>query len=105
MRESTQQAVAAEICKINENPQVEAKADAEREVGTIELTPTWGEIGLLFWRLALSGEEAAIREMRGEFAKAFAGMEVLSKIMRTLTPEQRAVFDAVWKVEQAKVLR
>ena len=43
--------------------------------------------------------------MRGEFAKAFAGMEVLSKIMSTLTPEQRAVFDAVWKVEQAKVLR
>ena len=43
--------------------------------------------------------------MRGEFAKAFAGMEVLSKIMGTLTPEQRAVFDAVWKVEQAKVLR
>ena len=74
-------------------------------VDTIDMTPTWGEIGLLFWRLALSGEQAAIREMRGEFAKAFAGMEVLSKIMSTLTPEQRAVFDAVWKVEQAKVLR
>ena len=117
MPQRTQQAVAAadEVeAKADAESQARAEADAAfeeeqresvREVGTIELTPTWGEIGLLFWRLALSGEEAAIREMRGEFAKAFAGMEVLSKIMSTLTPEQREVFDAVWKVEQAKVLR
>lgn len=102
MPEGTQKAVAAadEVeAKADAESQARAEADAAfeeeqresvREVGTIELTPTWGEIGLLFWRLALS---------------AFAGMEVLSKIMSTLTPEQRAVFDAVWKVEQAKVLR
>lgn len=74
-------------------------------VGVLDVTPTWGEIGLLFWRLAMSGERAAVQEMRGEVARAFAGMEVLSKLMSTLTPEQKAVFDKVWQAEQAKVLR
>ena len=77
----------------------------ESTVPAIDVTPTWGEIGLLFWRLAMSGERAAVQEMRGEVARAFAGMEVLSRIKSTLTPEQKAVFDEVWKVEQAKVLR
>ena len=83
------------------------KADAgvDQKIGAIDVTPTWGEIGLLFWRLAMSGERAAVQEMRGEVARAFAGMEVLSRLLSTLTPEQRAVFDEVWEAEQAKVLR
>lgn len=83
------------------------KADAgnAHEVGTINMAPTWGEVGLLFWRLALSGEIAAVEQMRSEIARAFAGMEVLSRLMSTLTPEQRAVFDEVWQAEQAKMLR
>ena len=83
------------------------KADAgvAQKIGAIDVTPTWGEIGLLFWRLALSGEREAMLEMRHEFARAFAGMEVLSRLLSTLTPEQRAVFDEVWEAEQAKVLR
>lgn len=80
-------------------------AVAAQKIGTIDMTPTWGEVGLLFWRLAQSGEREAVKQMRGEVAKAFAGMEVLSRLMSTLTPEQRAVFDEVWQVEQAKVLR
>lgn len=75
------------------------------EVGAINIAPTWGEVGLLFWRLAMSGERAAVEQMRSEVARAFAGMEVLSRLKSTLTPEQRAVFDEVWQVEQAKVLR
>lgn len=34
-------------------------------------TPTWGEVGLLFWRLALSGEIAAVEQMRSERRKRF----------------------------------
>jgi hypothetical protein len=86
---------------LNEN----ADAGAAQKIGTIDLTPTWGEVGLLFWRLALSGEIAAVEQMRSEIARAFAGMEVLSRLMSTLTPEQRAVFDEVWQAEQAKMLR
>ena len=37
---------------------------------TIDLTPTWGEIGLLYVRLAESGETKALTEMRGEHARA-----------------------------------
>lgn len=83
------------------------KADVgvTQKIGAIDVTPTWGEIGLLFWRLAMSGERGAVEEMRGEVARAFAGMEVLSRIKSTLTPEQRAVFDEVWEAEKAKVLR
>ena len=49
------------------------KADAgvAQKIGAIDVTPTWGEIGLLFWRLAMSGERAAVQEMRGEVARAF----------------------------------
>lgn len=72
MRKSTQQAVAAEICKINESPQVEAKADAEREVGTIELTPTWGEKGVAMTeqseyttRATYLGDRYGCRVLRG----------------------------------------
>ena len=83
----------------------ELEAGNVLEVGTIDMTPTWGEVGLLFWRLALSGEREAVLKMRHEFARAFAGMEVLSRLLSTLTPEQRAVFDEVWEAEQAKVLR
>lgn len=86
---------------LNEN----ADAGAAQKIGAIDLTPTWGEVGLLFWRLALSGEIAAVEQMRSEIARAFAGMEVLSRLMSTLTPEQRAVFDEVWQAEQAKMLR
>ena len=83
------------------------KADAgnAHEVGAINMAPTWGEVGLLFWRLGRSGEIAAVEQMRSEIARAFAGMEVLSRLMSTLTPEQRAVFDEVWQAEQAKMLR
>lgn len=71
-------------------------------VGRIDMTPTWGEIGLLLWRLARSNEQDALKAARSEFMRAFAGMEVLSKIAHTFTPEQRAVYDRVMAEEKAK---
>lgn len=56
---------------------------------TIDLTPTWGEIGLLYTRLAESGETKAITGMRGEVARAFAASQALTAIMGDLPDELR----------------
>lgn len=56
---------------------------------TIDLTPTWGEIGLLYVRLAESGETKALTEMRGEVARAFAASQALTAIMGDLPAELR----------------
>lgn len=62
--------------------------------GSINMAPTWGEIGLLFMRLALSKETAAIKEMRSEVARAMAAAEALSVIRDTLTEEQTKIVSA-----------
>ena len=36
---------------------------------TIDMTPTWGEIGLLTWRLIVSQEIPALRAYRSEIAR------------------------------------
>lgn len=56
---------------------------------TIDLTPTWGEIGVLYTRLAESGERNAARELRGEVAKAFAFAEAFKVILAALPAELR----------------
>src|SRR3546814_15249991 len=56
---------------------------------TIDLTPTWGEIGLLYVRLAESGETKALTEMRGGVARAFAASQALTAIMGDLPAELR----------------
>lgn len=58
---------------------------------TIDMTPTWGEIGALYARLAESQEVKVIRGMRSEMARAFAAAQALQAIKATLTEEQRAV--------------
>ncbi len=95
MTKDTQQAVAAD----------EVESGEVQQVGAIDLTPTWGEVGLLFWRLAQSGERKAMDEMRSDFAKAWAALEVVKQLLPTLTPEQREVFDRLWEAERKKVQR
>ena len=55
----------------------------------IDLTPTWGEAGNIIWRFAVSNEQAALKYMHNEFARAFAMAEVLAKIHTSLTEEQK----------------
>lgn len=71
----------------------------------IDCTPTWGSIGLLMMRLALSNETKALREGASEFAKAFAMAEALSSIYGELTDEQRARVDATIRLETAQAMR
>lgn len=69
-------------------------------VGAIDMTPTWGECGLMFWRLARSGEMKACEAMKEDMQRAWAGMEVLRRL--DLTPEQQATYHRVMAEELAK---
>jgi len=51
---------------------------------TIDITPTWGEWANLYRRLAESGEANAIRELRQDFARAFAAAQALQTIQSQL---------------------
>lgn len=57
---------------------------------SIDLTPTWGEIGNLYRRLAETGEVAAITRMASEFAKAMAAAQALTDLLPSLTDDQTA---------------
>ena len=56
---------------------------------TIDLTPTWGEVGNIIWRFATSNEQAALKHSHSEFARAFSMAEVFSRVYATLTEEQK----------------
>ena len=58
---------------------------------TIDMTPSWGEVGLLVKRLAFSAEEQALRHIWPEAAKAFAYAQALSNLMEGLSEVQRAI--------------
>ncbi|WP_321809038.1 hypothetical protein [Burkholderia sp. BCC1993] len=69
---------------------------------TIDITPTWGNIGALYVRLAESQEVKAIRGMRSDVARAFASAEALKAIMSTLNDDQRAIMARTLTAELAK---
>lgn len=69
---------------------------------TIDLTPTWGEVGLLFIRLALSREVKALGHMKSEAARAFAAAQALQAITKTLTDEQADIVARTLAEELAK---
>lgn len=69
---------------------------------TIDLTPTWGEVGMLFIRLALSQEVKALEHMRPEIAKAMAAAQALTAIRATLSDEQKEVVSKTLTAELAK---
>ncbi|WP_407238134.1 hypothetical protein [Escherichia coli] len=44
----------------------------KQQIGTIDMTPTWGEVGNIIRRLIRSGELSAVEHMETEMARAFA---------------------------------
>lgn len=69
---------------------------------TIDITPTWGEVGLMLYRIAEGGHTKSVRAARPEFARAFAMAEVFSALNSTLTEEQKALASKVLVEELAK---
>lgn len=69
------------VIDINENP---AKVTAS----VVNITPTWGTIGLLVWRLIASREWRALAEYRSELARVFAMAQAFGDIAKDLTDAQ-----------------
>jgi hypothetical protein len=71
---------------------------------TIDMTPTWREWGIMYARLAETGERKACAAMRPDLLKALTAAEALSTLINrgmlspealqvvkeTMTPQQRA---------------
>lgn len=55
---------------------------------SIDVTPTWGEVGNLFFRLVRAGKGDALEEIMPEVAKAFAIAEAFRAILDSLNGAQ-----------------
>lgn len=69
---------------------------------TIDMTPTWGEVGNIYMRLAESGEREAARACRDQAAKAFAFAEAFKTIHSDLPPELREKAETAFRAELRK---
>lgn len=74
----------------------------KQRVGTIDLTPTWGEIGNIVRRLIQGGETKAIEKMDVELARAFAAAQALQSIQNELPDDLREKACAVIDAEMTK---
>lgn len=86
------------------------QAGASTETSTagtvhVDLTPTWGEIGLMFMRLAESSETKALRALKPEVARAMGFAQAMKDVFPTLTKEQQATVIRTAELEAAKVMR
>lgn len=63
----------------------------------IDLAPTWGEFGLVYARLAESGEVNAVRAMRSDALRAFAAAQTFSALAASNHPLTNEQMDIVSK--------
>lgn len=69
---------------------------------TIDMTPSWGNFGVMYCRLAESGETKAVRQLRNDLAKAMAAAEAFKAISSTLTEEQLSQASKIMVAELGK---
>lgn len=82
-----------------------ADANGDNACVWVDLTPTWGEIGLMFSRLAESAETKALRAMKPEIARAMGLAQAMKEVFPSLTPEQQAAVMRTVELEAAKMMR
>ncbi len=68
----------------------------------VDLTPTWGEVGTVVRRLAMSGEYVALRKIWPEAAKAFAAAQALQEVLPLLTDDQKLLINKAMALEMGK---
>jgi hypothetical protein len=68
----------------------------------IDLTPTWGQWGNIFYRFAVSGERKPLELLHPDFAKAMSAVQAFHALQDSLTPEQAEKAEAVFRAEMAK---
>ena len=71
-------------------------------ITTIDLTPTWGEVGNIVRRLIQGGETKAIEQMDSELARAFAACQALQAIQKDLPDDLREKACAIIDAEMTK---
>ena len=57
----------------------------------VNIAPSWGDVGNIIQRLAVSGERQALQKLWPQAAKAFAAAEALAQVMPLLNEEQKSV--------------
>lgn len=72
------------------------------QAGTVDMTPTWGEIGIIACRLAQSGEMRSLRRAWPEVAKAFAMAEAAKALKSRMSPELQQEFNDLMRHELRK---
>jgi hypothetical protein len=69
---------------------------------TIDLTPTWGEWGNIFYRLVSTNERYSVENLRHDLAKAMAAAQAFAAIQASLTAEQATQANNVLRAEMKK---
>lgn len=67
---------------------------ALRESEYIDVTPTWGEVGKIYLKLADSGDRQALADMKPNAKRAFLAATGYQALVKTLTEEQKALATA-----------
>lgn len=68
----------------------------------IDLTPTWGEWGNLFYLFASKGEVKQVEILHRDFALAMSAAAALNSITSDLTENQQKVVSAALAAEMKK---
>ena len=74
-----------------------------KESMVIDLTPTWGEFGNIYIRLAETGERKACGHLKKDAQNAFAAAAAYSTIAKLFTPEQLILAAQVVNEELVKM--
>lgn len=91
------------IGQVLSSKQEKWKMDSENQSSAcrIDLTPSWGQWGNIYARFAETGETAAVKELRKDFARAMAACQALQELGNTLSDEQKTVIASVMARELA----
>jgi hypothetical protein len=80
----------------------DAEISVEQGDSFIDLTPTWGEWGNLFYLYAVHGERNHLDSMHPDFAKAFSAAQAFTAIRDSLTDEQKKMANLILRTEMVK---
>lgn len=69
---------------------------------TIDVAPTWGEWGNIFYRFAVSGERKIVESLHPDLAKALSAAQAFSAIQASLDVVQLDEATTVFHAEMAK---
>lgn len=68
----------------------------------IDITPTWGEWGNIFFLFASKGETKPVKTLHHDFARCMAMTQAFAAIKPSLTGEQAAAADSAYYAEMKK---